>query len=51
MARQHAAAPPLQEQRLTMSYTERMCYLGSIDDWIEVFATGLIGNDEFFELY
>jgi hypothetical protein len=42
--------------------TERMCYLGSIDDWINVFVTGPIerlaqevlprlGNDEFFELF
>ena len=42
--------------------TERMCYLGSIDDWIDVFPTGPIarlaqevlprlGTDEFFELF
>ena len=42
--------------------TERMCYLGSINDWIDVFKTGPIerlaqqvlprlGTDEFFELY
>ena len=41
--------------------TERMCYLGSIDDWIDVSPTGSIeqlaqevlprlGTDEFFEL-
>jgi hypothetical protein len=39
-----------------------MCYLGSIDGWIEVLATGSVGQlvwevipklgtDEFFELY
>ena len=42
--------------------TERMCSLGSIDDWIDVFASGEIerlarevlprlGTDEFFELW
>lgn len=42
--------------------TERMCYLGSIDDWIDVLASGDIeqlarevlprlGTEEFFELY
>lgn len=42
--------------------TERMCYLGSIDDWIDVFPQGPIkqlardvlprlGTDEFFELF
>lgn len=42
--------------------TDRICYLGSIDDWIDVFASGEIerlarkvlprlGTDEFFELW
>lgn len=42
--------------------TERMCYLGSIDDWIDVFPSGEIehlarevlprlGTDEFFDLW
>jgi len=42
--------------------TERMCYLGSIDDWIEVHRTGplerlaqevlpALGTDDYFELY
>lgn len=42
--------------------TERMCYLGSIDDWISVGQTGpverlaqevlpVLGTEEFFELY
>ena len=41
---------------------QRMCYLGSIDDWIDVLATGSVhqlawqvipklGTDQFFELY
>ena len=41
---------------------QRMCYLGSIDDWIDIGATGTVeelahqliptlGTDRFFELY
>ena len=41
---------------------ERMCYLGSIDDWITLLPTGpvedlarrlvpTLGTDEFFELF